>query len=294
MQLFSSIRWKNLRGRRKILQRKVGNVWKGKVKTDKWEVRKKMTPSNKDCEWSVQKQWCFAAVCEHNWIILAKVFSIPSWAPCQATTYWQFCRGLTRTVAQPHQCHVLHTCWGTPTGPRTKSIICHWQFKEPHGAILTPSWECAGCLCGLSTWKVSQGLIAGALCLQPPHEPGAHTRLLRCQLDCSELFSTCHQSQLAQSWSWSIPGHDHPCFEVMMLFIIDFSQLGVKPHSDLRLIKGIFFLPFFSFALQLVFIFLWVLKICNKKDLLVFNTLKIRALLFPGSNFWTSSAWQSQ
>lgn len=41
----------------------------------------------------------------------------------------------------------------------------------------------------------------------------------------------------------------------MMLFTIDFNQLGVKPCSDLRLIKGIFLLSFFSFALQLVFPF---------------------------------------
>jgi len=125
-----------------------------------------------------------------------------------------------------------------------------------------------GRLCGPSTWKVSQALIAEAPCLQPPPEPGAHVWLLRGQLDRSELFSTCRQPQLARNWSRSVPGPDHPCFEVMMLFTIDFSQLGAKPCSDLHLIKSIFLLSFFSFALQLVFLFLWILKICNKKNML--------------------------
>lgn len=155
-------------------------------------------------------------------------------------------------MTRPHQCCVLgeHLL-----GPRTKSIICRWPLKEPRGVILTPSCACGGRLCGPSTWKVSQALIAEAPRLQPPHEPGAHAGLLCCQLDCSELFSTCRRSQLAQNWSWSVPGPDHPHFEVMMLFTIDFSQLGVKPCSDLHLIKGIFLLSFFSFALQLVFLF---------------------------------------
>lgn len=119
-------------------------------------------------------------------------------------------------------------------------------------------------------------------CLQCLCDPGADVWLVCCQLDCSEPFSTCHPTQLAQSWSLSIHHCDHPCFGVMTLFTVDFNQLGVKLSSDLHLIKGIFLLSFFSFAMQLVSL-LWILKICNKRDLLMFHTLKIRACFSLGA-----------
>lgn len=260
MLLFCSIRWKNLRGKRKILQRKVGNAWKRKVKTEKWEVRKKMIPSNKGCEW---QQFCsnclllYVNTIEVSWQRFSQHHPEHHVKPLPTDNFVE-----VLLMQWPNLINAV--CW-TPAedsllGPCTKSIICHWQFKEPHGAILAPSCACAGRLCALSTWKVSQALIAEAPCLQPPHEPGAHAWRLRCQLDCSELFSTCCQPQLAQNWSRSVPGTDHPCFEVMMLFTIDFSQLGVKPCSDLHLIKGIFLLSFFSFALQLLFLFFVAIK----------------------------------
>lgn len=252
-----------------------------------------MTSSNEDCEWSfcsnvlllyintIEVSW--QRFSQHHPEHLVKLLPTDNFVEVLLV---QWPNLISAVCYIPIEEHLL--------GPWTKSKICHWHFKEPRGAILTPSCACAGRLCGLSTWKVSQALIAEAPHLKPSHEPGTHAWLLCCQLDRSELFSTCHQPQLAQNWSQSVPGPDHPCFEVMMLFTTDFSQLGVKPCSDLHLIKGIFLLSFFSFALQLVFLFLWILKICNKKDLLVFNTLKIRGLLFPGSNFWTFSAWECQ
>lgn len=213
-----------------------------------------MTPSTKHCEWSFCSNvlLLYVNTVEVSWQRFSQRYPEHRVKPLPTANFVEVLLvrwpDLINAVCQvPAEEHLL--------GPRTKSIICRWPLKEPRGAILTPSCACAGRLCGPSTWKVSQALIAEAPRLQPPHEPGAHAGLLCCQLDGSELFSTCRRSQLAQSWSWSVPGPDHPRFDVMMLFTIDFSQLGVKPCSDLHLIKGIFLLSFFSFALQLVFLF---------------------------------------
>lgn len=205
------------------------------------------------------------------------------------TILWLFhlCSGLTSPV-------LWHLLRSTPWGHVQTAWLALGNLRSPVG--LSPSLSVlGGCWLGWSTWDVSQALRAGAARLQRPHEPGAHVWLLRCQLALSKIFSTSCQAQLAQELV-----SEHSWTPSSLLWSNDAFYHWLQPAGSEALLWFAFNQGHFSpFLFQLCFaacfpFFLWVLKICNKKDLLVFSTLKIRGLLFPGSNFWTFSAWQCQ
>lgn len=162
-------------------------------------------------------------------------------------------------MAQPHQCCVLDTRWGAPPWTMYKKHdLPSAIHRAPRAIFMPPCWGEGGGggplvwpehlenftstnywgSSPLVLWSVglTRGCSAASWtvlsCFPPAASPNWHRTGLGASLDLIILS-----------------------LGVMMLITIDFSQLGVKPCSDLHLIRGIFLLSFFSFTLQLVFLF---------------------------------------